>query len=356
MKSNFDQIVFDKLNESENLFSPLVLESIIREPDLSTNNNNFHPDGLLKVSYSGVKLQLLIEIKSRTSPKYVLNAISVLEQLSNLSESNNYIPTILVPYLSEKIVNILDSKNMSGLDLNGNYYIKNKNLIAIRLDKKNEYKEKATIRNVYSKNSSVVGRFLLNQNKTFNKVSEIFEGIKNLNGEITLSTVSKVLNSLEEDLVLSKEKKSIKLLQPGKLLESLQKNYSPPTPLKKLRLKLPEFRNEKEKVLNEYFSNNWIFAGESCADVYSSTPPISMFTVFLKQTEIPKMFIEKYADIRFYNTTLLLLSASDNYVFFARNNNYASKLQTYLELNQLDKREKEIAQDIKKEILDEFKE
>ena len=195
---------------------------------------------------------------------------------------------------------------------------------------------------------------MLNQNKTYNKVSEIYEGIKNLNGEITLSTVSKVLNSLEEDLVILKEKKSIKLLQPGKLLETLQKNYSPPSPLKILRLKLPEFRNEKEKVLNEYFSNNWIFAGESCADVYTSTPPISMFTVFLKQNEIPSNFIKEYVDIRFYNTTLLVLSNSDNYVFFARNNNYASKLQTYLELTQLDKREKEIAQDIKKEILDEF--
>ena len=117
---------------------------------------------------------------------------------------------------------------------------------------------------------------------------------------------------------------------------------------------MPEFRNEKEKVLNEYFSNNWIFAGESCADVYTSTPPISMFTVFLKQNEIPSNFIKEYVDIRFYNTTLLVLSNSDNYVFFARNNNYASKLQTYLELTQLDKREKELAQDIKKEILDEF--
>lgn len=353
MKNNFEQIAFDKLIESKDLFSPIIIESIIREPDLP-KNNNLRPDGLLQVSYSGVTLQLLIEIKSRTAPKYVLNAISALEQLSKFSELNNYIPTILVPYLSEKIVNILDSKNICGLDLNGNYYIKNKNFIAIRLDKKNEYKEKATIRNVYSKNSSVIGRFFLNQNKTYSKVSEIFEGIKKLNGEITLSTVSKVLNSLEEDLVISKEKNSIKLLQPKKLLETLQNNYSPPSPLKILRLKLPVFRNEKEKVLNEYFSNNWIFAGESCTDVYTSTPPISMFTVFLKQTEIPSNFIKEYVDIRFYNITLLVLSNSDNYVFFARNNNYASKLQTYLELTQLDKREKEIALDIKKEILDEF--
>ena len=93
----------------------------------------------------------MIEIKSRTAPKYVLNAISVLEQLSKLSELNNYIPTIIVPYLSEKIVNILESKNMCGLDFTGKYYIKNKNLIAIRLDRKNNYKEKATIKNVTKK-------------------------------------------------------------------------------------------------------------------------------------------------------------------------------------------------------------
>ena len=192
------------------------------------------------------------------------------------------------------------------------------------------------------------------KNKTYSKVSEIYESIKSLNGEITLSTVSKVLSSLEEDLIISKEKKSIKLLQPKKLLDSLQNNYSPPSPLKILRLRLPEFRNEKEKVINEYFSNNWIFAGESCADVYTSTPPISMLTVLLRQTEIPSNFIKEYVDIRFYNTTLLVLSNSDSYVFFNSKNNYASKVQVYLELSQLDKREKEIALDIKKEILDEF--
>ena len=161
MERNFEQKVFAKLTENKDLFSPLVIESIMREPDLTTNDNNFRSDGLLKVSYSGVTLQLFIEIKSRTAPKYVLNAASALEQLSKFAKQNKYIPTILVPYLSEKIISILESKKMCGLDLNGNYYIKNKNLIAIRLDKKNEYKEKATIRNVYSKNSSVVGRFLL---------------------------------------------------------------------------------------------------------------------------------------------------------------------------------------------------
>ena len=285
----------------------------------------FVPDGLLKVSYSGVTLQLLIEIKSRTAPKYVLNAASALEQLSKFAKPNKYIPTILVPYLSEKIISILESKKMCGLDLNGNYYIKNKNLIAIRLDRKNKYKEKATIRNVYSKNSSIVGRFLLLENKIYTTVSEVYGGIKKLNGGITLSTVSKVLSSLEEDLIISKEKKSIKLLQPKKLLESLQSNYSPPSPIKILRLKLPEYRNEKEKVLKEYFSNNWMFAGESCPDVYTSTPPISMFTVFLRQTEIPLNFIKEYVDIRFYNTTLLVLSNSDSYVFFNSKNNYASK-------------------------------
>lgn len=121
----------------------------------------------------------MIDIKSRTAPKYVLNAISVLELLSNTSESNNYIPTILVPYLSDKIVSILESKNMCGLDLNGNYYIKDKNLIAIRLDRKNNYKEKATIRNVYSKNSSIVGRFLLQEKKYIKQSRKFLTELKN---------------------------------------------------------------------------------------------------------------------------------------------------------------------------------
>lgn len=53
MERNFELKAFAELTENKDLFSPLVIESIIREPDLFTNDNNFRPDGLLKVSYSG---------------------------------------------------------------------------------------------------------------------------------------------------------------------------------------------------------------------------------------------------------------------------------------------------------------
>jgi hypothetical protein len=68
-----------------------------------------------------------------------------------------------------------------------------------------------------------------------------------------------------------------------------------------------------------------------------------------------KDLVEDYSDSKFYNSTLVIYSNDQNFIFFDSKDNYASALQSYLELMQLDKREKEIAEDIKRRILSEFK-
>ena len=44
---------------------------------------------------------------------------------------------------------------------------------------------------------------------------------------LALSTVSKALKSLEDDLIISRETGKIRLVQPDKLLENLSRNYAP---------------------------------------------------------------------------------------------------------------------------------
>lgn len=68
----------------------------------------------------------------------------------------------------------------------------------------------------------------MKEKRIFNSVNEIYEGIRNLGGDITLSTVSKVLSRLSDDLILQKDKTEIFILQPQKLLLNMKSSYKQP--------------------------------------------------------------------------------------------------------------------------------
>lgn len=342
--------VFNKLEKERDLYSPLVITEVNRNDAL---NHDKDIDGFLKLTYQDKDVQLLIEVKSRTAPKIVETGITNLLRLTNKLAYSEFVPALLVPYLSEKIIARLKENSMSGLDLNGNYYINTPGFLAIRLDQKNQYKESAYIKDIYSRNSSIVGRFLLRNNTTYERVSDIYEGINKIGSNITFSTISKVIKGYEEQLIISREKNLIKLIQPDKLLLNLKENYIAPPVQGTLKINLPENRFEAKRLLFDLLGRNWIWSGESCAEFYTTTTPPTLFTVFSRGTHSPGL-LENFST-RFYNYFIYILQPTEEYVFFDSKDNKASKLQTYLELSQLDKREKEIAKDIEKDILNEFR-
>lgn len=342
--------VFDKLEREKQLYSPLILSEVIK----ADSSNDKGIDGFIKINYLGNTISLLIEIKSRTAPQIVETGIDALIQITNNNKYKDYVPTLVVPYLTEKIVDRLRSNNLCGLDLNGNYFITKPGFVAIRLDRKNQYKESSYIKDIYSRNSSLVGRFLLRQSSTYDKVSDIYEGIKKLGGNISLSTVSKVLKSLEEQLIITKRNNEIKLLQPDKLLKNLKENYIAPSVQRTIKINLPDQMMQAKRILLDMFGTNWIWAGESSSEFFTTTTPSNSFTVFSKGKNNPAA-LEDDVNMRFYNYTILVIPPVDEYVFFDSSDYKASKIQSYLELSQLDKREKEIARDLEKDILNEFR-
>ncbi|MCK9282640.1 MAG: hypothetical protein M0P71_18640 [Melioribacteraceae bacterium] len=352
---SFKSEVFSKLSEKRNLYDPLIIIEIVKTLQLqSTNLINREADGMIRFNYIRQELDMVIEIINRTAPQVVERGIAILEKMISSVEDGKYIPTLIVPYLSPAIIERLKEKKISGLDLNGNYYIATDNFIAVRLDNKNQYKESVNIKDIYSRNSSIVSKFLLGENTNYQKVSDIYEGIKKLGGKITLSTVSKVLTALQEQLIISKEKGEIRILQPAKLLSNLCTGYRSPVVAKILRVNLPQSRQDAKVILDKYFINNWIWSGESSAEFYATTTSSNQFTVYCRNIEIPQEFIQKYVDVRFYNYTFCVIPESEEYLLYDSKENIASKIQTYIELSQLDKREKEIAKDIERDILNEF--
>jgi hypothetical protein len=351
--SKIEQHAFEKLS-TEGFLYPLQVTNLER----NVEGNSFAgkrqiADYLIKLSYKNKSADFLVELKSRSVPQVIEQGISQVKNLLN-GFTKKYYPLLLVPNLSKSLVELLEKYNVSGIDLNGNYYILSDEIIAIRLDQKNRYKETVPIKNIYLGNSSIVPRFLLRKKKIFSSVNEIYDEIKKSGGDISLSTISKVLKSLTGEFIIQKNNSGISLIQPQKLLQNLQKNYQPPAPLKILRLKLPQDRNNTKEILNKYLGNDWIWSGETSADIYASTTIAKEATVYARSISNDEEFIKNFVDVKFYNCTLLIISEAQNYLFYDSQNKYSSKVQSYIELMQLGKREKEIAVDIEKLILNEF--
>lgn len=348
-----EEKVFEILQKNDNLYDPLIIERLEREVNYIVGNQNRKLDAKMILRFREMRYNLLIEQKSRTAPIVVEGAINTLRNYKESREYNDEILTLLVPYLTESILGMLKENDLSGIDTNGNYYIVSNKLVAIRLDKKNQYPEQKYIKDIFSRKSSLVGRLLLESPEQYYKIGEVLKKIKEMGGGITLSTVSKVLSEMEDQLIISKRGGKINLLQPEKLLGKLSSEYQSPNYIDIIRVKLPTKRSDAKNVLIENFGDDWIWTGESSADKFTSTPIMDEYKVYLRSdnSNNAKKDISKIIDERFFNCTIQIIPKSDDFVFFNSQNNYASKIQTYLELMNLDKREREIAADIKRDIL-----
>ena len=191
-----------------------------------------------------------VEHKTIPTPAMVRSAV---QQVRRLSRPPLLWPMVLFPYLSEERLEELEREGVSGLDLCGNgVVIVPGEWLVRRTGKPNLYPQSFPIKNVFRGTSSLVARVFLRR-PTYGGVGEIQEEIERLGGTVTLSTVSKVLARLEEELIvgrLSRESRGnwvksgpvaiegegarvhpsgeIRLLQAEKLLQRLVENYRPP--------------------------------------------------------------------------------------------------------------------------------
>ncbi len=344
--SNIFQI---KLRNEPLLYAPLRVENLrLEQSVLDEDGRVWVADAGFDLEWAGKTIRCTAELKGRATPRRARDAVRHLDDLLAAGK-HDVQPVLVVPYLSDGIAEQLERFGISGLDLNGNYLILTDDLVAIRLDRPNEYPESRDIKKVYSYNSSIVGRFLLVEDRTFEQVNEIYDGIQGLGGGISLSTVSKVLKSLDEDMIISKKRGEIRLLQPGKLLDRLCAGYREPRLGRSYKLKLR--KGEEEEFLSEFLgADNWVWSGETSAEAYAATTtPRTRLAYFDEPTPDMKALHMRFGDDRFYNC--VVRQTDDDFVYFDRRGQWASPVETYLALSQLDKREREIARDIREKVL-----
>ncbi len=342
-----EQSILSRLTSRTDLFAPLGLRMVEREIRIGDRR----ADALIEVTWAGKDVKFLVEVKSRTAPKLVSDAISQLKQYAAFAKKTRANLMLVVPFLTQSIIDMIQQEGISGLDLSGNYFIQTDTLAAIRLDRKNEFPESKSIKKVYSGSSSLVGRLFLSGRRSFASVNEVSAAIKKLGGSLSLSAVSKVLKSLEDDLVIERRAGEIALLQPDKLLQNLADGYRPPKVLETLSIKLPvpgisTIQNFSQSLPP---SIRWVLGGESSVERYTVTTVGETARVYM--TDFGPL--AQYAEDRFFNA--VLWKTIDSFPYFdAREQNglrWASPVQCYLELSKMDKRERELAESVKKGIL-----
>ena len=294
------------------------------------------------------------ECKSRSTPKAIDEA---LLQVRRYSQAAGLPPMIIVPYLDERRLDRLADEGVSGIDLCGNgIAIVPGRLLLRRSGQPNKYPESQPSKYAYRAATSIVPRAFLTQPR-FASVSEIQAAIAARGGAVAMSTVSKALARMAEDVLVERADARMTLVQPAALLDKLRENFRPPSVRASIRVKVNGPIAALFKQVNESSgAPRLVLTGTASQDHYAAGMRSDELTAYcgsLKEirTRAGSLFqeTERFAD-------LTLIETSDRTPFFdARRNKagvtYASPVQAYLELASGDKRDKEMANDIRTVIL-----
>lgn len=303
----------------------------------------------LSIGWKDGSEYFLPEILGEASPKQIEMSLYRLGDKTarkdkKKSAEKSLFPLIIAPYLSEQTLNRLAEEEISGIDLSGNgvVVIPGK-LFVYRAGAKNKFLSNAPIKNVFRGTSSLVARVFFTKPE-FENVGEILNEITRLGGSTTFPTVSKVLKTLEEELIIAKNGK-IRLLDGKKLLNLLLKNYSRPQASRSLSVKCADLTFALKQISANARRKNLLFAWEYPA----------LYTVMPSDQSAMKIYVESIDElmesVEFTETNrfpdLKLLETNDPSLYFDRRKNedayVLSPLQTYLLLATEGKREQESA-------------
>jgi len=349
--------MIEQLQRGEVALPPLSFRFL--GSDVETGGNS-RLDALVEISWRGSKAKLAIECKALSTPKAFQNAVSMLK---SLKLPKDYRPMLLMPFLSERQLQDLEQEGISGIDLCGNGIVVDPGKLTVfRSGGKNRFSSSAAIKNIYRKNSSMVGRVFLARS-VYESVQDILVEINQRNllvnrwdrKPMSISTVSKALKTLEQDLIVDRIDK-ISLLQPEMLLEKLKDNYDAPYIKERISLKVREGNEDIRGLLSNLSQKldlPLVATGLASVERYAVMQRGDMFSVYCPRVERLLEQVPGDQTDRFPN--LELIETEDERIYFdARQEGgfrWASPVQVYLELMAGDKRDQETANQVKTNLL-----
>jgi hypothetical protein len=221
MRLKEEQIIKELFNSKEK-YKPLIFKDLSQEILLPNTNIQVDAVGTICIE-NGACFKTLLEIVPIATPNNILNKAKLVKSLLNNSEQ---LLLIAAPYISEKAAKILEDEGISWVDLCGNMKISVPGKIFIaKSGNKNKFPDTSPIKKIFEGTSSLVSRALLLKPEGFKSQYELTDFINSRNANITNGTVSRVLKSLEDDILIRKEKSLIQAIDRGKLLDRLLEGY-----------------------------------------------------------------------------------------------------------------------------------
>lgn len=308
-------------------------------------------DGIIDVSWGGVTSEFHVRCLGGSTPRLIATTLALVRE----TLTRGVAPLLFAPYMSPEILDQIERSGCSGIDLCGNGVVIAPGLFSVhRTGGANRFTTSAPIKNVYRGTSSMIGRLLL--------VQPVFPTVQSVAAElqsrdllarecnvtpVALSTVSKALAALAEDVLISR-KGAIRLLQPETLLEKLAANYRMPTPARRLRGRLTGFSGSLTDALMLRVQNTrtcLCASGTASVHRYAVMARGDVLRVHCPDASLLLGDLAFDESDRFPNLEVIETTEQSLY-FDTRSEDgfvWSSPIQSYLELMQGDKRDIETA-------------
>jgi len=336
-----------KLQPEAFLLEPLIIYSLF--PALARDR----ADAVIEVGLadSTERFRFAVEAKTSSTPMAVQMAIAQ----ARAHTPDDELPMILVPYLSPERLDKLEKEQVSGIDLCGNgLVIVPDRFYVLRTGQPNQYRESRPLNNPYSGRSSLVARMLLVQ-PDWSSLKELAEAIREAGAQLSLPQASKSTKALQNELIIAKNAKTIKLQEPLRLLDNLGRAWKKPEFRRREFLRLSPQR-DWANALSGDSDLRWAVTGASSVSRYASFSQagplriaVTNIAAALERIKGKAEPVPSFADIELVET--------DEPGFYFQNESdekgirWASRLQAWIELQAGDARQQNAARDIRKQIL-----
>jgi len=316
-------------------------------------------DALVEVGWDDRKDVFAVELKASSQPLILRGAI---EQAERAARDMGLRPLVLIPYLSDESLRLLESRGVSGLDLGGNAVIIGSAFRIWRSGAPNRFTESRPLQNPYQGDSSILTRcFLLRptfeslRNLREFALARIVDRIDEPSEPLQLGTASKVVQALADDVIVVKGRDTIQLVDGARLISNMERRYRR-LPTRTLVGRTPFKPDEVWTRLSEWSreeGGRYVATGSGSATHYGVLFAGDRQSIYVDDLERVRNLLEVRPGPAFANVELV--EDRKRLVYFdARGDGparWASPTQTWLELAQGGPREQEAAETLKRQIL-----
>lgn len=313
----------------------------------------------LDVRWKNSSRKFIAEILRQATPKQIETGMLRLENLAKAgrgsgrqTQKEDLYPILIAPYLNEKTLERLLEAEISGIDLSGNgVVIVPDKLFVYRAGAKNKFLSTAPIKNVFRGTSSLVARVLLAKPE-YENVGEVLDEITTRGGRTTFSTVSKVLKTLEEELIVGRGEK-IRLIDARKLLDALRENYRRPEARRTVRGKVGDLQKALKRISKNAEAKGVLYALDDPAKYVVMPQGASPARIYAESLDALLDGVDFTETNRFPDVELI--ETDERSVYFDRRKTEGlyriAPLEVYLKLSSEGKREQETAAEMVKNLV-----